>query len=54
VTVQNAAYVKALGQIEFIFTLAISMLFFKEKSSRGEIIGMLLVVLGIVYLLAVA
>ncbi len=54
VTMQNAAYVKALGQIEFIFTLAISMLFFKEKSSRGEVIGMLLVVLGIIYLLAVA
>lgn len=54
VTIQNAAYVKALGQIEFIFTLAISILFFKEKSSRGEIMGMLLVVLGIVYLLAVA
>jgi drug/metabolite transporter (DMT)-like permease len=54
ITIQNGAYVKALGQVEFIFTLAISMLFFKEKSSRGEIIGMLLVVLGIVYLLAVA
>lgn len=54
VTIQNPGYVKALGQIEFIFTLAISMLFFKEKSSRGELFGMLLVVLGIVYLLAVA
>ena len=53
-TMQNAGYVKALGQIEFIFTLAISMLFFKEKSSRGELLGMLLVVLGIVYLLVVA
>ena len=53
-TMQNAGFVKALGQIEFIFTLAISVLFFKEKSSRGELTGMALVVAGIVALLAVA
>jgi len=53
-TMQNAGFVKALGQIEFIFTLAISVLFFKEKSSRGELIGMALVVAGIVALLTVA
>ena len=53
-TLQKASYVKALGQIEFIFTLAISVLFFRERSSRGELLGMALVVAGIVYLLAVA
>ncbi len=53
-TLQNASFVKALGQIEFIFTLAISVLFFREKSSAGELFGMALVVAGIVYLLAVA
>lgn len=53
-TLQNASFVKALGQIEFIFTLAISILFFREKSSAGELVGMALVVAGIVYLLAVA
>jgi len=53
-TMQNAGFVKALGQIEFIFTLAISVLFFKEKSSRGELIGMALVVAGIVTLLTAA
>lgn len=53
-TLQKASYVKALGQVEFIFTLAISVLFFRERSSRGELLGMALVVAGIVYLLAVA
>ncbi len=53
-TMQNPSFVKALGQIEFIFTLVISVLFFHEKSSRGELAGMALVVLGIVYLLMVA
>jgi drug/metabolite transporter (DMT)-like permease len=53
-TMQNAGFVKALGQIEFIFTLAISVLFFKEKSSRGEVAGMALVVAGIIALLAAA
>jgi drug/metabolite transporter (DMT)-like permease len=53
-TIQNASYVKALGQIEVIFTLAISVLFFKERSSPTELAGMALVALGIVYLLIVA
>ena len=53
-TLQKASFVKALGQIEFIFTLAISILFFRERTSPGELLGMLLVVAGIVYLLAVA
>ena len=53
-TLQKASFVKALGQIEFIFTLAISILFFRERTSPSELVGMLLVVVGIVYLLAVA
>lgn len=53
-TLQKASFVKALGQIEFIFTLAISILFFRERTSPGELFGMLLVVVGIVYLLMVA
>jgi drug/metabolite transporter (DMT)-like permease len=53
-TLQKASFVKALGQIEFIFTLAISILFFRERSSAGELFGMALVVVGIVFLLAVA
>lgn len=53
-TIQSPSYVKALGQIEFLFTLAISVLFFRERSSRLELAGMALVAAGIVYLLAVA
>ena len=53
-TLQKASFVKALGQIEFIFTLAISILFFRERTSPAELMGMILVVMGIVYLLIVA
>ena len=53
-TLQKASFVKAVGQIEFIFTLAISILFFRERTSLGELCGMLLVVAGIVYLLVAA
>ncbi|SPJ31102.1 EamA family transporter [Falsiruegeria mediterranea] len=38
-TLQNAAYVKALGQIELIFSLMASVLFFREKITAREIAG---------------
>lgn len=50
-TLQNVAYVRALGQIELVFTFAASILFFRERSERREIAGITLVVLGIVLLL---
>ncbi len=50
-TIEKASYVKALAQVEFIFTLAASMWFFKERSTRKELAGMVLVVVGIVMLL---
>jgi drug/metabolite transporter (DMT)-like permease len=50
-TIERAAYVKALGQIEFIFTLAVSILYFRERSSPKELVGMSLVAGGIVVLL---
>jgi len=46
-TLQNAAYVRALGQIELIFTFAASYLIFKERSSPREILGIALVGFGI-------
>ena len=49
-TLQNAAYVNALGQIELIFSIAASALFFKEKISRRELAGMGLLVIGILVL----
>jgi len=50
-TMQNGAYVRALGQIELVFTFAASVFLFREKTSRAEVLGVLLVVAGIVILL---
>ena len=49
-TLQQAAIVKALAQIEMIFTFAASVLFFKERINRMEIAGCVLIVAGIVVL----
>lgn len=40
---QNAAYVRALGQIELIFTFLASVFVFKETVRRTELIGVLLI-----------
>jgi len=50
-TLERAAYVKALGQVELLFTLALSVLFFKERSTPKELSGMALVAGSIVVLL---
>lgn len=50
-TIQNAAYVRALGQLELVFTFAASVLIFRERSNRIEVTGIVLVVAGIVVLL---
>ncbi len=47
---QNAAYVKALGQVELIFSLMASILFFRETITRREIAGMSLLGLSILAL----
>ncbi|MDP5335278.1 MAG: EamA family transporter [Paracoccaceae bacterium] len=38
-TLQNAAYVNAVGQIELIFSLAVSVLVFRERMTAREIAG---------------
>lgn len=53
-TLENAAHVRALGQVEVIFTLAVSILFFKERVTRREIAGVLLVAAGVVALVLLA
>lgn len=53
-TIERAAYVKAVGQIEFVFAILVSTLFFRERSSPRELVGMSLVGGGIVVLLAFA
>jgi drug/metabolite transporter (DMT)-like permease len=50
-TLQQAAIVKALAQIELIFTFASSVFFFKEHINRTEIAGCALIVAGILLLL---
>jgi len=49
-TLQNAAYVRALGQIELVFTFIATTLVFREEIRRTEIFGILLIVAGILVL----
>ncbi|MBB3992928.1 drug/metabolite transporter (DMT)-like permease [Sulfitobacter undariae] len=50
-TLQNAAYVKALGQVELILSVIASTLFFKEKISAREAAGMAVLVASILLLI---
>jgi drug/metabolite transporter (DMT)-like permease len=50
-TLQNAAYVRALGQVELVFALVASWAVFRETILRRELIGVALLVLGIIWLL---
>ncbi|MCH2096355.1 MAG: DMT family transporter [Rhodobacteraceae bacterium] len=49
-TLQTAAYVKALGQVELILSLAVSVYFFKETVTRRELAGIAVLTLGILLL----
>jgi len=48
---QTAAYVKALGQVEFFITLMLTYRVFKEKVTLKEYLGMLLIIISVVVLL---
>ncbi len=50
-TIQNAAHVKALGQVELLFAFMVSTAFFRERVTGRELLGVLLVVTGILILL---
>lgn len=53
-TLQNAAYVKALGQVELLFSILASSIFFKEKITKRELVGMVFIslsVLGLIFIL---
>ncbi len=50
-TLQNATYVRALGQIELLFTFLATVFFFREKIVRGELIGIFLVTASIILIL---
>lgn len=46
------ALVRALGQVEMVFTLAFSRLYLKEAVRRADVSGLVLVVAGVVLILA--
>ena len=50
---QNAAYVKALGQVELILSVLASTLFFRERISARELAGMAVLVGSILMLVLV-
>lgn len=50
-TLQNAAYVRALGQVELLFTFLVTVFFFKEKVTKGQVAGIVLIVSAILLLL---
>ena len=52
-TIENAAHVRAVGQIELVFTFIASVVFFKETVSKLEILGIILVV-GAILLVLIA
>lgn len=50
-TLQNPALVKSFGQIEFIFTLLLTTLFFKERVTMRELVGVLAIVVSVILIL---
>ncbi|MGO4907701.1 DMT family transporter [Pseudorhodobacter sp. W20_MBD10_FR17] len=51
---QNAAYVRSVGQVELIFSLLVSMLVFGERPNRREVAGMGLLAVSIIMIVALA
>lgn len=47
----NASYVRALGQIELVLSFAVSILWFKEKTTPSEVLGVGILTAGIVVVL---
>lgn len=53
-SLQNAAYVRSVGQIELIFSILISVLVFRERPTRLEVIGMTLLTASIIAIILLA
>lgn len=51
-TIEKVSYVKIVAQIEFLFSILVSIWIFKERSSLRELVGMTLIAAGLVVLLA--
>ncbi len=52
-TLQQAALVKVVAQVEMLFTFGTSILFFKESINRLEVIGCILITAGIILLVLI-
>ena len=50
-TIHSAAEVRALGQIELVFTFLFSVFFFKEKTTLAEFAGIFFIMLGVLALI---
>jgi drug/metabolite transporter (DMT)-like permease len=50
-TLQNATYVRALGQAELLFTFIATLLVFREKVSRLETVGIVMITAAIILIL---
>ena len=50
-TLIQSSFVRALGQVELIFSYLSSVYFFKEKIKPIEILGILIFILGIIVIL---
>ena len=46
----HVGYVRALGQIELVFTFLASVFMFKEKVSKAEVMGVIILAAAIVML----
>lgn len=49
-TLQNAAYVRAVGQVELVFTFIASIFFFNERTRPMEVLGIALIIASILML----
>jgi len=45
---QNAAYVRSVGQVELLFSALVSTLVFRERPTGAEVAGMILLALSII------
>ena len=50
-TMQNASYVRALGQIELLFTFIVTTVVFREKVAALEYFGSVLIAIGILLII---
>ncbi|MFD2262533.1 EamA family transporter [Lacibacterium aquatile] len=51
--IQNAAYVRALGQAELVFTFLTAVLFFRERLGWRETLGVMVIVASVIAILLV-